>query len=406
MITRLDARLVARLKPKSKPYYVSDATIRGLQIRVSERGDKAWSLRYRLGGRRWRYGLGDAKSISLASARQSAKNALRLVHSVPAVNPAEQKRQQREADTIASVSTLYLKHAQKAKRTWRADQRMLDTIVLKAWRHRPVNSITRRDVRDLIESVNGAVYPNRVRALVHTLFAFALDKDIVPANPVAGYKRPLKKEPSRDRVLTDEELRQFWTATAAFPLEMQAYWRVRLLTAQRGGEVASMRWADLDLQRALWLIPATHTKNKKEHLVPLSPAVLERLKALRVHADQILAARTRRKDARPRPITAVFRGAVGSRQRSEAAATFGLLDFRGHDLRRTAATNMRRAGIPREDVSAVLNHKIGGPEATAVYDRYDGAAEKKIALDTWARTLARILKSKAGATVVPFARGR
>jgi integrase len=214
----------------------------------------------------------------------------------------------------------------------------------------------------------------------------------------------LKREPSRDRVLTDTELQQVWAATERMEPAMQAYWRVRLLTAQRGGEVAGMRWTDVDLPHAVWLIPAAQTKNKKEHLVPLSAPVIAILTTLRADADRVVAARRRRKDGRPHPITHVFGGALGNRQRSEAAATFGIADFRGHDLRRTAATNMRRAGIPRDDVSRVLNHKEGGPAATSVYDRYDGAAEKQIALDTWARRLQQILDEQDGSNVVAFAR--
>lgn len=80
-------------------------------------------------------------------------------------------------------------------------------------------------------------------------------------------------------------------------------------------------------------------------------------------------------------------------------------EFRGHDLRRTAATRMAEARVPRQHISAVLNHVEAGPTATRVYDRYSYDAEKRAALETWAKELSRILagKPKAGA-VVPMAK--
>ena len=91
--------------------------------------------------------------------------------------------------------------------------------------------------------------------------------------------------------------------------------------------------------------------------------------------------------------TFVLAGARGLRQQGEAARKFGWNDARGHDMRRTAATAMRKAGVPRADVSAVLNHTPAGAQATAHYDLYDMLNEKRAALDSWARTLAAIVQA-------------
>ena len=81
-------------------------------------------------------------------------------------------------------------------------------------------------------------------------------------------------------------------------------------------------------------------------------------------------------------------------------------DFRGHDLRRTAATRMGAAGIPRDDISAVLNHTASGATATRIYDRYTRDREKRAALEAWDRVLDRIVTGKTTADVVPIRRGR
>jgi len=95
-------------------------------------------------------------------------------------------------------------------------------------------------------------------------------------------------------------------------------------------------------------------------------------------------------------------GARGKRQQSEAAATFTVPDFRGHDLRRTAASMMASGGIPRLTISKILNHVERS--ITAVYDRHSYDAEKRAALDWWDAKLRAILNSQDIANVLPFAR--
>jgi integrase len=98
----------------------------------------------------------------------------------------------------------------------------------------------------------------------------------------------------------------------------------------------------------------------------------------------------------------VLRNARGKRQQAEAAATFTIADFHGHDLRRSAASYMASSGVSRLVISKILNHVERG--VTAVYDRHSYDAEKRIALDAWARMLNGIVEHGTGANVVPFAR--
>jgi integrase len=184
-------------------------------------------------------------------------------------------------------------------------------------------------------------------------------------------------------VLTDDEIRAFWQATEPMDAPMRAFWRLRLLTAQRSVEVTTMKWSDVDLDARWWTIPADIAKNGSSHRVPLSQMALDLLNEL------------------PKDTTFVLDGARGKRQQSESAKLIPVTDFHGHDLRRTAASKMTGAGIPRLHVARVLNHAETG--VTAVYDRHSYDAEKRVALDTWARTLDGILKAKPAA-VLPFTR--
>ena len=96
-------------------------------------------------------------------------------------------------------------------------------------------------------------------------------------------------------------------------------------------------------------------------------------------------------------------GARGKRQQAEAAATFTVENFRGHDLRRTAASIMASGGIPRLTITKILNHVER--TITAVYDRHSYDAEKRAALDWWDVKLQAILDNKDRANVLPFAKG-
>ena len=261
-----------------------------------------------------------------------------------------------------------------------------------AWKARAIADITRRDVRELLEKIaeRAPVMANRVLAVTRKMFNFAIDQELIEVNPAARVTRPGGVEQSRDRVLSDDEVRAFWTACEGLTPQMAAYYRLRLLTAQRGAEVGGMRWQDVDLSAGWWTISAAVAKNKRAHRVPLAPSVVQMVEALAPDVEK--------RDG------FVLAGARGRRQQSEAATVFAsIANFHGHDLRRTAASRMTGGGVPRLTVSRILNHVETG--VTAVYDRHSYDAEKHAALDWWATRLASIIDSNAdGAAVLPFAR--
>jgi integrase len=388
MATNFTARMVANLKPAAKPFYVVDTT--RLVLRVATNGSKTWSVRYWHGDGQRRLTLGAYPVLSLADARLRAKNALKLVED--GADPAELKRERRDADTVGDFAPIYIeKWAQPKKKSWKIDQMRLNIDVLPAWKRKLMRDVTRRDVEDLLDSIAKRPAPivaNRVRSLLHKMFAFAVKKEVVTSNPVTNTDR--REEHSRDRVLTPDEIRTFWTACDALPLEMGAAFKLRLIAAQRGGEVFAMRWQDVDLESGWWTIPASGSKNGLAHRVPLSAPAIDLLTALHVKAQQ-----------QTKPSIYVFRNARGKRQQAEAVATFAIADFKGHDLRRTAASLMASDGVNEWVIGKILNHKDKG--VTKIYVRHSYDNEKRIALDAWARTLTGIIEQKSG-DVLAFAR--
>lgn len=188
---------------------------------------------------------------------------------------------------------------------------------------------------------------------------------------------------------------------------MRALQRLRLVTLQRGGELAKLQWEDVDLETSWVAFPASITKNKRPHRVPLSPLALELFATIpRASPEWVFPGLTGRSPRRD-----VTRGAqrIGARvllALREADPNVAVFDFKGHDLRRTGSTRIAEAGISQADIARVLNHSEGGPRVTQIYNRYQYDKEKRNALDRWASLLTMILNGRPTSALLPFARAR
>jgi integrase len=188
---------------------------------------------------------------------------------------------------------------------------------------------------------------------------------------------------ARDRVLTPEEIKSFWSATAFDPF-YGPFHRVLLLTAQRREEVAGMRWSELDVEKATWTIPKERTKNGKEHLVHLSPQALA---CLPVRGDSAF----------------VFASAKGKGSISGYSDAKERLDaimqpqnpWRVHDLRRTAASGMAALGFQPHIIERVLNHISGAQGGlVGVYQRYEYLEDRKRTLLAWGNHVEALVAEK------------
>ncbi len=152
---------------------------------------------------------------------------------------------------------------------------------LSQWTNRPANSITLTEAvyaLDGIKAEKGTVAANRTQAYARAAYSWALKRQMLPANPFRGIERP-GRETARERVLTTDELGAIWRACEALPPVRAAFVRVLMLTMQRRGEAASMRWTELDNPKApaTWTLPAARAKNGRTHVVHLATPVCEAL---------------------------------------------------------------------------------------------------------------------------------
>jgi len=420
------AKWVESVKPPPKgqvDYFDSSGSGKGRSfgLRVSYGGRKTFFVMYRAldpaKGRMIlrRKNIGTfgkhAPALSLADARERADAIVAAV--IGRQDPVAEDRARREAETFRELARLYLEDVQTPtsknyKRSWKKDQQVLNRDVVPEIGHLKAIDVERKDVRQLLRRIvdrGSPIMANRTLALLSYVFNWAIDHDdalAVPirSNPCAGIKKPAA-ENSRQRVLTPTEIRALWDALGSDKAEDDGLpdgWPSRsvrravalcLLTAQRRQEVAGAAKAEFDLDDGWWTIPAERSKNGRAHRVPLTPwaqLIVAELVEKAGDESHWLLPSPRGKGADPIDEHALTRAVTRIR------AHLDIPHWTLHDLRRTAASGMASARVPRLVIGQVLNHAERG--VTAVYDRHSYDAEKRQALDAWSHRLQEIVAGK------------
>ncbi len=213
----LTMRAVDAMRPAADRREIADGYLPGLYLVVQPSGAKSWAVRYRHHGADAQIHARRLSCHRLEGRPRARRKALRTV--AEGRDPGHEKAQARASrpNSIESVAEQFIeRHCQRVNRpkTARETERLLRRNVLPRWRGRSVDSITRRDVLDVLDRVVDAGAPieaNRVLAATRKMFAWAVERDIIAASPCAGVKPP-SPEQSRDRVLNDDELRLVWLA--------------------------------------------------------------------------------------------------------------------------------------------------------------------------------------------------
>ncbi len=384
--------------------------MRGLSFRVTAAGARSWCFRFRdpHTGHSTRIGLGPYPAVSLSAAREMAESQRKIV--ATGKNPVEVRRQQRiEAPekTFEALALRYMReHAERKKRpkSVEEDRRNLNLHVLPQWGNRRFEDLRRNDLIGLVEGLikdGKPILANRIHALCSKIGSFAVEVDFVETgNPFAGIKKRVEENIGR-RILSDDEIRLFWSNIVLPPVSRRVglALRLALLTGVRSAEVAGMRRAELEYidkpEIAAWTISDIRVKNKRAHYVPLSPLALETIKsAMELTGDSeplVFPSRSKEDAVTANAFGVAMRRFADQLKPSSPAAKSWRADPPSpHDLRRTFATKISALGILKEDRDACMNH-VRSDVGSKHYDLYDRAKEKRIALNLWADTLASII---------------
>jgi integrase len=391
---RLTAKSVATLKlPAGKTDHITfDDRIPGFGYRQRAGGGASWIFQYALGrAKQRRMVIGKATALTPEKARELAADLHAKVRlgGDPAANKAVSKAA--AAFTFGVVVDRFLDYQKirlRPRSYVEASRHLLKNA--RTLHAMPISSLERdrRSVAALLSGLAdsvGAVTANRTRATLSALFTWAMKEGLAENNPVANTNK--QAEHSRNRVLTDAEIRIIWNA-----LEDDHYGnvlRMLLLTGCRANEIAGLQWSEIDFDKGLILLPAERVKNARAHLVPMAPTVVDVLQAQPRTDDGLVFGY----EGRP------FSSWTHGKNRLEARITEmtggALPNWTPHDLRRTCATRMADIGVLPHVVEAVLNHASGHKHGIAgIYNHSVYAAEKAQALALWATHVLTIVENK------------
>ncbi len=404
-IHRLTATAVAK---KGKPGRYADGG--GLYLQVSQWGTKSWLFRYMLNGKARQMGFGAIHTLTLAEAREKARQARALL--LEGIDPIDARRGQRAA---AAAATAILVPFRDAAAQYIAAQRAgwknakhgeqwtstLERYAAPVIGDLPVSAVETAHVLKILEPIweNKTETASRVRGRVEAVLDWAtargfrqgdnparwrghLDKLLPAKGKVRKVKHhdamPFGDLPAFMATLRDE------TSVSAKALEFT------ILTAARTGETIGARWSEFDLSAKVWTCPGDRTKSGRDHRVPLSDRVLEILAGL------------------PREGDIVFPGARAGHGLSNMAMLEllrGKTDngFTVHGFRSSFRDWVGEAtNFQPEVAEAALAHVVGD-QTEAAYRRGDALAKRRRMMDAWAEFLSR---PAGGGDVVPMRRAR
>jgi len=390
---RLTELTVRKAKPEPAAYNIWDEQQRGLVLRVQPTGHAAFKFVYTCRGRvRWLH-IGAADAVGLADARKVAAEAMLAV--IRGGDPAADRQAQRSAGTFEELAGQYLERAERKNKSWRQADKIVRRYLMPKWAKLQGSAITRADVRSLVGRVEAPVLANLILAHASAIFSWAVKQELLTTNPCRGVERNATR--SRERILSDSEIPQLWSAFDSAGLVASSALKMILLTGQRPGEVSHMlREHVVD---GWWQMPGAPdlnlgwpgTKNAQSHRVWLPEAARKIIDDI---SDEEEAG-------------FVFAGARGKpvRKLAEAmrsiCAQLGITDkVTPHDLRRTHGSTITALGFGRDAMNRIQNHVEGG--IASVYDRHGYADENKRVMEAVASKIMTLVEGTAETNVVRF----
>jgi len=265
-----------------------------------------------------------------------------------------------EEGTFLGLCEMFMEKHGKHKKTAAAMERMI-AGTLEPLHYLPMWALDRKCLKDFLKTVNGKVYPNRVRAFLSKLFNWAVERDYMEESP--AHKLPQNPKKKRHRFLFDPEITKAWPV-------MRPIHRFLLVTGQRRSEVSGMLWEHLDGNR--WIIP--DTKNDFPHTLVLPELAMSQLPER--SGEAVWKSRDGDWPVHKDTVTDWW---------VEDRDAVGLDDVIVHDFRRTVITNLTRVTGDSTIGRKVADQKLQRVDAR--YNLYDWDKEKAEALGSWAKHL-------------------
>jgi integrase len=399
---------VANAKPKAKPYKLADG--RGLFLLVRPSGAKWWRWKYRrpVTGVENTLSLGTFPEVSLRKARDKRDDARRLL--ADGIDPGAKRQEVKAAkvadmeaagDTFEAMARAWLARQECAEITLRKSQWILETCLFPEIGTMPLTEVTPRVLLDAlrkVEETGKLETAKRARVKAGQVFRWAILEGRAETDPTASLRGALKSPKNKHHAaITDPakigELLRAIDGFTGQPVTLAAL-KLAPLVFVRPGELRHAEWQEIDLDAAMWRIPAERMKMKAAHIVPLSTQAVAILRDLFPFTGA------------GRYIFPGLRSA--SRPMSENTVNaalrrlgYGTDDMTGHGFRSMAASRLNEMGWNADAIERQLAHA----ESNKVREAYTHAAqyldERTRMMQAWADYLDGL---RARGAVVPFKR--
>jgi integrase len=399
---RISKSIVDQCSPGEKDWVLWDERLSGFGLKVTPAGSKVYIFQYRMGGRGFkvrRYTIGKHGRVTAEQARKKA-GSLALEVSNGQDPQADRANHRRRAVNLAFDQYIKQFNERCLETEWAATHKyafsLLENYAAPIIGSTPITAITRRDVNAaLLPLAAKPATASNLFAVLRRLFSWAIEQEDIDRSPVEGM-RPPPLPPSRDRVLTDQELGLVWWAADALGYPFGPFVHLLILTGARREEVAGLDWSELDRGSKLWSLPSRRSKNAIAADIPLSDLALTVL-------DSLAATSPDRWPSQGLVLTTTGATSISGYSRAKRRLDKAVLalttrlelptpkPWRLHDLRRTLATGLQKQGVRLEVTEAVLNHVSGSRRGiVGVYQRYNWQDEKRVALQAWADHVVRL----------------
>lgn len=398
-----------RMKPPAEGRIeLGDTVVPGLMLRVTAGGVMSWSVLYKvrgegglspktgrpLRGTQRRITLGTYPVLGVKKAREAAIEVLeKSIVGTDARKSRDDALVIRLASTVEAVARRFIEQEAKPNiESWKKIERALEMHVLPEWGGRPITEIRRRDIHELLDRFIAKGNPGTasdVRKHLSRLFNWAVDREIITENPLAGLKRKdLQYKADAGRALSDQELRAVWRATTRLGYPFGPFFQLMILTGQRRNEWANAKHSEVCGRRKVLEIPKARYKGRRDHVVPLSPeawaiyAAMPKWNGLDPYlfstqaGEAPISGFSKAKTYLDELATEELRAAS-----SESATV--LPNYRIHDFRVTCESRLADLGFNQDVRDAVLGHAKVGLQRT--YNKHDYADEKRAALEAYAQ---------------------
>lgn len=395
----LTDKLVKDIAPPSSGNAITyDHETKGFGVRVTSAGARSFVVNYRASGRERRITIGSFPDWTVKAARERAKQIKQAVDR--GEDPMAERHKARAEPLINDLADRFeAEHVAKRRASTQIDYKSILRLYIRPDLGKTkVIDLRHTDVEKLHRKIaKTAPYrANRTIAVLSKMLSLAVKWEMRPDNCAKGIER--EPEQKRERFLTPAEIARLGEALAAHGERASANAiRFLLLTGARRGEAFGAKWSDIDLAKGVWVKPASTTKQKKEHRVPLSAPTRALLAELRTKADKA--------EARGETVTYVFEGNDGKplvdikKTWVAVCAAAGITGMRVHDLRHTYASILASAGLSLPIIGALLGHSQ--PATTARYshlmdDPLRAATERVGAIVTGGDGAGNVVQMPAG----------